>query len=239
MEKALHIECAKEEIAPLVLMPGDPLRAKYIAKNFLEKPVLINKLRNMYGYTGYYKGIKISVMSSGMGMPSMSIYALELFKYYGVQRIIRIGTCGALNPEEKLLDIILGSEFYTFSNFAKSLYNEDVHIVEASKSLNNCILNAANNLNKKMFVGTIITMDVFGPYASIEAKTNHKPEGVNAVGEEMEGFALAYIAKKLNREATCMATIVDSPYEKTVISPENREKSLNDMITIALEAIIN
>lgn len=238
MNKALHIEAKKEEIAPLVLMPGDPLRAKYIAKNFLENPVLINKIRNMFGYTGTYKGVRVTIMSSGMGMPSMGIYALELFEYYDVKKIIRIGTCGALNPEEKLLDIILGSEFYTFSNFAKSLYNEDVINVKASQTLNEKIENVAITLNKKLIVGPVITMDVFGPYASIDAKPDYKLYNINPVGEEMEGFALAYIAKKLNKEATCLATIVDSPFESNVISPEDKEKSLNDMITIALEAII-
>lgn len=238
MEKALHIECDKGEIAPLVLMPGDPLRAKYIAKNFLDNPVLINKIRNMYGYTGYYKGIRISVMSSGMGMPSMSIYALELFEYYEVQKIIRIGTCGALKSEQELLDIVVGNEFYTNSNFADSLYNEDVHITYPSPALNNKIIEVSKALNKNTMVGPIITMDVFGPYANKEAQIKNKPQNIDALAEEMEGFALVYIANKLNREATCIATVVDSPFKKTVITPEDREKSLNDMITIALEAII-
>lgn len=238
MEKALHIECDKNEIAPLVLMPGDPLRAKYIAKNFLDNPVLINKIRNMYGYTGYYKGVRVSVMSSGMGMPSMSIYALELFEYYQVQKIIRIGTCGALKSEQELLDIVVGNEFYTHSNFADSLYSEDVHITYPSSDLNNKIIEVSKALNKNTMVGPIITMDVFGPYASKEAQIKNKPQNIDALAEEMEGFALVYIANKLKRDATCIATVVDSPFKETVITPEDREKSLNDMITIALEAII-
>ncbi len=238
MEKALHIEAKKEDIAPIVLMPGDPLRAKYIAKNFLENPVLINKIRNMFGYTGYYKGVRITVMSSGMGMPSMSIYALELFEYYGVEKIIRIGTCGALREDQELLDIVIGDSYYTNSNFADSLYNEDIHMIYPCEELNQKVIEVSNKLNKKIISGLINTMDVFGPYASKEAQEKNKPKADNLVAEEMEAFGLVYIANKLNKQATCIATVVDSPFKDTVITPEDREKSLNDMITIALEAII-
>lgn len=238
MKKALHIEAKKEEVAPIVLMPGDPLRAKYIAQNFLENPVLINKVRNMFGYTGYYKGHRVSVMSSGMGMPSMSIYALELFLYYDVKKIIRIGTCGALRQDEELMDIVAGDKYYTKSNFALSLYNEDVHEIYPNNSLNEVILDVAKDLNKKIISGTINTMDVFGPYRSEEAKINQGNLTSDFVAEEMEAFSLVYIANKLNRAATCIATIVDTPFNSDAISPENREKSLNDMIQIALEAII-
>ena len=238
MDKALHIEAKKEDVAPIVLLPGDPLRAKYIARNFLDNPVLINKIRNMYGYTGYYKGVRVTVMSSGMGMPSMSIYALELFKYYEVEKIIRIGTCGALRADEKLFDIVIGDSYYTNSNFADSLCNEDVHLIYPKGNLTQKIIETSQELNKNTIIGLINTMDVFGPYATDEAKEKNSPRKYNPVAEEMEAFGLVYIANKLNKEAACLATVVDSPFEDKVVTPEDREKSLNDMITIALETII-
>lgn len=238
MKKALHIECAKGDIAPLVLMPGDPLRAKYIALNFLDNPILINKVRNMFGYTGYYRNQRVTIMASGMGMPSMSIYAMELFKYYDVQKIIRVGTCGARQKDEKLLDLVLGTKYWTSSNFALSLNNEKVNEVYSSSKLNRNILNATRRFGKTIRQGTIITMDVFGPYASLEAQQRNNPLDQNVIAEEMEGFGLVYIAHMLGRQATCIATIVDSPFCNEIIQPQDREKSLKDMILIALEAII-
>ncbi len=238
MDRALHIEAKKEEVAPIVLMPGDPLRAKYIARNFLENPVLINKIRNMFGYTGYYKGHRVTVMSSGMGMPSMGIYALELFEYYEVEKIIRIGTCGALREDEELMDIVIGDSYYTNSNFADSLCDENVHMVYPSEELNNNLIKAAAELNKKSIVGTINTMDVFGPYVSESVQEKNSPKKYRPVAEEMEAFGLVYIANKLKKQATCIATVVDTPFKNEVVTPDDREKALNDMIKIALEAII-
>ena len=134
--------------------------------------------------------------------------------------------------------IVVGNEFYTNSNFADSLYNEDAHFTYPSKDLNAKIIEASKKLNKNTMVGPIITMDVFGPYASKEAQIENRPKNIDALAEEMEGFALVYIANKLEKDATCIATVVDSPFKDTVVTPEDREKSLNDMITIALEAII-
>lgn len=236
--KAIHISCEKEEISPLVLMPGDPLRAKYIAQKFLVNPKLINKVRNMYGYTGYYKDKLITVMSSGMGMPSMMIYASELFKFYDVKKIIRIGTCGAGNKDEHLLDVVVGNKFYTSSNFSLSLTGELISTLTPSENLLNNILSSASENNKKVVLGTIVTMDVFGPYATEKAKKILIPDGLNVVGEEMEGFGLMAVAKLYNKEACCIATISDSEYISEVVSNEDRETSLDDMIKIALDAII-
>ena len=125
-----HNEAKLGVIAKTVIMPGDPLRAKYIAENFLEDYKLVNKVRNIYAYTGKYKDKEITIMASGMGMPSMGIYCYELYKVYGVENIIRIGSCGAYLPELKLFDIILSENVFSESNFALTLNNEDCHIVE-------------------------------------------------------------------------------------------------------------
>ena len=119
-ENPIHIKCEKEDIAPIVLMPGDPLRAKYIAENFLTEARLVTSVRNMYGFTGYYKGIRVTVMASGMGMPSMSIYAFELIHYFNVKKIIRIGTCGVVDESVKIPELILADNIYSESKFAYS-----------------------------------------------------------------------------------------------------------------------
>ena len=220
------------------VLGGSYSMAKYIAQKFLVNPKLINKVRNMYGYTGYWKDKLITVMSSGMGMPSMMIYASELFKFYDVKKIIRIGTCGAGNKDEHLLDVVVGNKFYTSSNFSLSLTGELISTLAPSENLLNNILSSASENNKKVVLGTIVTMDVFGPYATEKAKKILIPDGLNVVGEEMEGFGLMAVAKLYNKEACCIATISDSEYISEVVSNEDRETSLDDMIKIALDAII-
>ena len=138
-----HIESKKEDIAPIVLMPGDPLRAKYIAENFLENAKLINSVRNMLGYTGTYKGKRVTVFASGMGIPSIGIYSYELYNYYDVEKIIRIGTCGSFNKDIKLLDIILSSGAYCKSYFDVLLDGVDVDFVQSSGELNRQIMNTS------------------------------------------------------------------------------------------------
>lgn len=230
----------KENIASLVLMPGDPLRAKYIAENFLEDAKLVTSVRNMYGYTGTYKGKKITVMASGMGMPSMSIYAFELFYYFDVQDIIRIGTCGAVNPKAEINEMILSESVYSESNFAYTYNDYKEHVVVASDELNQKVMSAAKELNltEKVHKGMITTMDVFGPYIDFERVLARIPKEYDVLGEEMEAFALVHIANSMNRRATTIATVVDSKFSNVVLSAEERQTSLNDMITLALEAII-
>ena len=135
-----HIESNLEDIAPIVLMPGDPLRAKYIAENFLEDAKLINKVRNMFGYTGTYKGKKVTVFASGMGIPSIGIYSYELYKFYNVQKIIRIGTCGSFNKDIKLLDVVLSSGAYCKSYFDVLLDGVDIDFIQSSDELNRKIM---------------------------------------------------------------------------------------------------
>ena len=239
IKKPLHIN-PEADVSELVLMPGDPLRAKYIAQNFLDDAKLVTDVRNMFGFTGTYKGKKITVMGSGMGMPSMGIYSFELFHFFNVQKIIRIGTCGALSPDAKLNEIILADSAYSESNFAYTYSNYDKNIVEVSKELNDNIINASKELNMSdlVHIGMLATTEVFGPYIDADRVISRIPKEYNPLGEEMETFALCHVANTLGRKATAMVTITDSKFTDRVLSIEDREKSLNNMIKIALEAII-
>ena len=240
-ENPIHIEVEnKEDIASIVLMPGDPLRAKYIAQNFLEDAKCVTSVRNMLGFTGTYKGIKATVMGSGMGMPSMGIYAFELFHFFNVAKIIRIGTCGAVSPAANINDMILSESVYSESNFAYTYNNYDKHVVTASAKLNESVMEAAEELNlqAKLHKGMLTTMDVFGPYIDYDRVLARIPKEYNVLGEEMEAFGLIHIANSLGKEATAIATVVDSKFSDVVLSIEDRQTSLNNMIKLALEAII-
>ena len=232
-----HIESNLEDIAPIVLMPGDPLRAKYIAENFLEDAKLINKVRNMFGYTGTYKGKKVTVFASGMGIPSIGIYSFELFKFYNVEKIIRIGTCGSFNKDIKLLDVILSKGAYCKTYFDKLLDGGSDNYVESSEELNRKIMNTAKIMNIDLKHGKTITSDVFDLYCDDEEKFRSNFPNMNFLSIEMEAYALFYIARKLNKDASCLMTVVDSLYDKGTISSKDRETSLNNMIEIALESI--
>jgi len=237
-ENPVHINAEIGSIAEIVLMPGDPLRAKYIAENFLENAKEVCNLRNMLGYTGTYKGVRVSVVGSGMGMPSMGIYSWELYHYFDVKKIIRIGTCGVVSPEVEVPELILATSAYSESNFAYTFDNYDKHIIYPSKDLNNLILEANKELNYKLHIGDITTMDVFGPFIDFDRVLDRMPKELNVIGEEMEAYALFHIANHFNREASCILTAVDSKYSDVVLSGEARQNSLNEMITLALEAII-
>ena len=233
-----HIESKKEEISNLVIMPGDPLRAKYIAENFLTDVKLVNKVRNMTAYTGYYKGNMITVFPSGMGIPSIGIYAYELFKFYDVEKIIRIGTCGSFNPDIHVLDVILSTGAYCKSKFDALLDGVDLDFVQSSNELNNNIENTAKERNIDIKVGKTITSDVFDLYCDdLDVFRSNYPD-MNFLSVEMEAFGLFYIAKKLGKDASCLMTVVDSLYDKRSLTSEDRETSLNQMIKIALESII-
>lgn len=237
-ENPIHIECNKDDIAPIVLMPGDPLRAKYIADNFLTEAKLVTSVRNMYGFTGFYKNIRVTIMASGMGMPSMSIYAFELIHYFNVKKIIRIGTCGVVDPSVKIPELILADNFYSESNFAYSFNDYEGHTVKPSEKLNNVIIETAKEKNIKLHIGTITTADVFGPYVGMDRLLERMPKDIHPLGEEMEGYGLCHIANSMGIEASVIATAVDSKFSDVVLTPEERQCSLNDMITLALEAII-
>lgn len=234
-----HNEAKLEDIASTVLMPGDPLRAKYIADNFLTDVKLINSVRNMYGYTGLYKGKKITVFASGMGMPSMGIYCYELYKFYNVQNIIRIGSCGAYSPNLNIFDTLLVDNSYTEGNFAYALEGANCHTIQADESLNNIIENCSKELNIPIVKGNVLCSEVFDYYVkNIDDLISRFPKNLNIIGAEMESFALFYTAKYLNRKAACLLTVVDSHYKNQAITAEEREKSLNNMIVLSLESAL-
>ena len=234
----VHLVTDKEKIADIVLLPGDPLRAKYIAENFLENAELVNTIRNMFAFTGTYKGRKITVMGSGMGMPSMGIYSYELFHFYDVKKIIRIGTSGAYKSDVHVGDVVLSTAAYTPSNFAYSYSNENIHLEKADEKLTNTIDDTAKELGINIVKGPTITNDVFDVYVNIDHIKNASPIDSELLAKEMEAFALFHIAKKENKQAAALISVVDSDFEDVIITPEERETKLNDMIKLALESII-
>lgn len=237
---SIHCNAKDGDIAKTVLMPGDPLRAKYIAENFLENARLVNTVRNIFAYTGTYKGKEITVFSSGMGMPSMGIYCYELYHFYGVENIIRIGSCGAYSKDLNIFDTILVDKTYTEGNFAFEFNENDCHLIQSSEKLNKIIENTAKEINMPYIKGNTLCSDCFDWYVeSIEKLINRFPKDLNIIGAEMEAFALFYIANYLGKNASCLLTVVDSHYKNQEISSEEREKSLNDMIILALESAIN
>lgn len=231
-----HNSAGKDDFAKTVIMPGDPKRAEYIANKYMQDAVLVNDVRGMKAYTGYYNGKRISVMASGMGMPSMGIYSYELFKFYDVDNIIRIGSCGSYTEDLYLLDLILVDETYTEGNYALSLNNEDIHILKANRELNDILEETAKELNIKYKKGTTLCSETFDAYMTDSSQLLARaPKDIRLIGSEMEAFALFYNAKLLNKKATCILTVADDHYHKGVVTSEQREKSLDNMIKWALE----
>ena len=232
-----HNEAKKEDIAKIVLMPGDPLRAKYIADTFLKDVKLVNSVRNMLGYTGTYKGKRLTVFASGMGMPSIGIYSYELYKFYDVDTIIRIGSCGAYTEELNLLDTILVDNSYTEGNYAFELTGEEKHIDSSNAEVNSIIENTAKELNIPYVKGNTLCTDCFDYYVKdVNELIKRFPKDLNIIGAEMEAFALFYNAHYLGKKASCLLSVVDSHYKHEEISAEERQTSLNSMITLALES---
>ena len=232
-----HIEANKNDIARTVIMPGDPLRAKYIAENFLENYRLVNTVRNIYAYTGFYKGTKLTVMASGMGMPSMGIYSYELFKFYDVENIIRVGSCGAYTSDLKLYDLILVENSYSDSSFALVQSGCTDHYIRASKKINDVITKASENLKLKLNKGTVYSSDVFyslNPHFNIEKLYKNQ----NCLAVEMESFALFHNARVLEKNASCILTVSDNLITKEETTSEERQKSFTNMMTLALESVI-
>lgn len=235
-----HNEAKKDQIAKNVIMPGDPLRAKYIAENYLENAKLVNKVRNMYAYTGTYKGKEVTIMASGMGMPSIGIYSYELYKFYDVDNIIRIGTCGSNNENIKLLDVILANSAFTLSTYAKLFDGFLEKNLESSKEINEIIIKKSKELNINLKEGQIISADVFDPYVDDQKKyKDNYPNSKDALANEMEAFALFFNAKKLGKNAACVLTVVDSLYDDKQLSSEDREKSLDSAIKLVLETTLD
>ncbi len=225
-----HISAKKEEVADIVIMPGDPKRAKFIAENFLDNPVLVSDVRCAYLYTGNYKNKRVSVMASGMGMPSIGIYSYELFKFYDVKNIIRLGSCKTLKAEIDVSDIIVATSACTVSNFSYSASGQLINEISSSEYLNDKIIKASNELGIKVFTGLINTTDIFYSFDDFDSINE------NAVGLEMETFGLLYNAKKLGKEATSVLTVSDSDFKE--LSSEEREKSFTKAMKLVLESII-
>ncbi len=230
-----HIEAKKGDIAKVVLMPGDPLRAKYVAETFLEDIVLVNEVRGMLAYTGTYNGKKVSVMGSGMGMPSIGIYSYELFTQYDVEKIIRIGSAGSYDGDLNVYDVIISDSAYSESSYAEVQNGETRKTLEASEGLNKLLHDAAKELEIPVQSGVIHSSDVF--YRDVEEgywKDIFKDTGSRCV--EMESFALFHNANLLNKEAACVLTISDSFVTNEVTTAEERQTSFTNMMKIALEA---
>lgn len=221
------------KIAKTVLMPGDPKRAKYIADTFLEDVEQFNEVRGMLGFTGKYQGKEISVMGSGMGMPSIGIYSYELYDRFGVESIIRIGSAGAYTEELNLFDVVLASSAYSESSYAlvQSGYEKDT--IEASPELNKKVHEYAEKLNIKIKEDIVHSSDVFYRQKHEEYKEIHEKHGCVAV--EMESFALFNNAHVLNKKATCILTISDSLVKDEATTADERQTAFNEMMKIALE----
>lgn len=228
-----HIQAEVNQIAKTVLMPGDPLRAKYIAETFLDNVKLVNTVRNMYAYTGTYQGKPISVMGSGMGMPSIGIYSYELFAFYGVENIIRIGSAGAYSPELKLYDVVLTTEAWTESSYAKAQGGVGKKVMKSNSSLNNKLRKAALKLSIPLKEGRIHSSDVF--YRNDPDFFKKAFEQYGCVAVEMESFALFHNAKVLGKKAACLLTISDSLVTHEVTTAEERQTAFTNMMKIALE----
>lgn len=236
---AVHNEAQIGEIAKTVLMPGDPMRAKYIAEKFLEDYKLVNTVRGMYAFTGKYKGKEITVMASGMGMPSIGIYSYELYKIYGVENIIRIGSCGGHVDYLNVLDIVLVDNSYTEGNFAKNMTGNENHFISSSLYLNKIIEETASELNQNYVKGNMACTECFDPYLDDPTMfVNRLPKEYKIMGSEMESFALFYTAKQLNKNAACLLTVSDSLCTSEELTSEQRQNSMNDMIKLALESTL-
>ncbi len=227
-----HIGAEKDKIAETVIMPGDSLRAKFIAETFLNDYELVSSVRNIYAYTGNYKNKRVTIMASGMGMGSIGIYSYELYKFYDVKNIIRVGTAGSYSPDLNVYDVLLTHASYSDSTFAKVQNNSNKNIIEASNSLNLYITQTAEKLNMHLTIGNIYSTDVF--YKEKENYVElYKKYGCIAV--EMESFALFHNAEVLNKKAACILTISNSFITKEEATSEEREKKFTDMIKLALE----
>ncbi|MBO6178210.1 MAG: purine-nucleoside phosphorylase [Selenomonadaceae bacterium] len=230
-----HIAAQKGEIAERILLPGDPLRAKFIAENFLEDAKLYTDIRNILGYTGKYKGVPVSVQGTGMGMPSISIYAHELIKEYGVKKLIRVGTCGGMHKDVKLRDVLIAEAASTDSSMIKNIFGGSINFAPiADFTLLEKAVKAARKLNLPFKVGNVISVDRFYD----EEIDNDKLRKYGILAVEMEAAALYTIAAEFHVNALAVFTVSDHLLTKEACTPEERQTTFNDMIKIALETIV-
>ncbi|WP_312445906.1 purine-nucleoside phosphorylase [Lacrimispora sp.] len=227
-----HNGAKKGEIAKTVLMPGDPLRAKYIAETYLENPVQVTSVRNMLGFTGTYKGKEISVMGGGMGMPSMGIYSYELYHFYEVDQIIRIGSAGSLQDKVELMDVVIAMGACTDSNYAYQYGLPGTFAPIADYELLAKAVDAAGRQGKKAVVGNVLSSDIF---YHADSGVNDKWRNMGVLAVEMETAALYMNAAAAGKKALCMLTISDLVYGEEKLSAEERQLGFGKMIEIALE----
>ena len=230
-----HINAKPEDFAPTVLMPGDPLRARLVAEKYLENAVLVNDVRGVQGYTGTYKGKRVSVMASGMGMPSIGIYSYELFKFFGVNNIIRIGSAGALKEDIHVRDIVIGMGCSTDSIFAASYNLPGVRAPICSYELMSKCVECAKEMGATYHVGNLLSSDVF--YSDNES-ANERWARMGVMAVEMEGAALYMNAARLNKNALVICTVSNHIITGEETSAEERQSSFGEMITLALETAI-
>ena len=231
----VHIEANEGEIAKTVLMPGDPLRAKFIAETFLENPVQFNSVRNMLGFTGTYKGVRVSVMGSGMGAASIGIYSYELFKFYGVENIIRVGTSGGIGGGVKLKDIVIGMGASTDSNYLTQYGFAGHYAPIASYELLALAVEAAKELGSEVKVGNIMTSDVFYN-DNADAYSSWDKMGILAV--EMEAAALYANAVRLGKNALTILTVSDMVFTGEATTSEERQTTFTEMLKVGLETAV-
>ena len=227
-----HNSAKAGDFAKTVLMPGDPLRAKYIAETYLENPRQVNAVRNMFGYTGTYKGKEISVMGGGMGMPSVGIYTYELFNFYDVDQIIRIGSAGALQDDIKLMDVVIGMGACTDSNYAYQYGLPGTFAPIADYELLNKAVETAKRQGTNVVVGNILSSDIF--YNAM-SNVNDLWRSMGVLAVEMEAAALYMNAAQAGKKALCMLTISDHLYTGESLSSEERQLGFGKMMEIALE----
>ncbi|MBR4853456.1 MAG: purine-nucleoside phosphorylase [Alistipes sp.] len=229
-----HIGAREGEIADKVIMAGDPLRAKFMAETFLTNPVQYNAVRGMLGYTGEYKGKRVSVQGHGMGIPSIGIYTYELFNFYGVKRIIRTGSAGAYHPDLQLGDVVLGMGACTDSNYADQYNLPGVYAPIADFGLLSAAAAKAESMGINYKVGNILSSDVF--YGD-DAERWHQWQKMGVLAVEMEAAALYMNAARSGNEALCICTISDSLVHGTACSAEQRQTSFTNMMEIAFDII--
>ncbi len=232
-----HINLLNKDLGfgKTVLMPGDPLRAKFIAENYLENPELVNNVRGIQGYTGFYKGVKVSVMASGMGMPSIGIYSYELFEFFGVENIIRVGSAGAIDEDVKLKDIVVGLGASTNSSFAAQYGLKGSVAPVCSYDLLRAVDKASSKENINIKVGALFSSDTFYDDTTPSAQWGK----VGCLAVEMEAASLYLTAQRLKKRALAICTISDLVYPPfDTLSAEEREKTFTDMMHLALETAV-
>ena len=227
-----HNNAKANDFAKTVLMPGDPLRAKYIAETYLENPRQVTAVRNMFGYTGTYKGKEISVMGGGMGMPSIGIYSYELFNFYGVDQIIRIGSAGALQDHMKVMDVVIGMGACTDSNYAYQYGLPGTFAPIADYELMNKAIETAKRQGTNVVAGNVVSSDVF---YNADPTVNDRWRSMGVLAVEMEAAALYMNAAKAKKKALCMLTISDHIYTGEALCAEDRQLGFGKMMEIALE----